>query len=204
MDFEGRAKLGFVETPREIAQLMVDLASVEKEEPVLDTGCGRGVFLQVLRERGYKNIYGIEIDEELYRHCRESFENVIWGDFLSYEFENSFGLIVGNPPYVHFSNLPKHLAKSVKEITKTGEGDIYYAFILRAISLLKDGGELIYIVPYHFFHNTHAKYLRQTILASGKLQLIIDLDEARLFRGESPETIIFKFKKGTTTLRGKR
>lgn len=115
---------------------------------------------------------------------------------MSYEFEKSFDLIVGNPPYIHFSNLPKHLAERVKEIAKTGEGDIYYAFILRAISLLKDGGELIYIMPYHFFYNTHAQYLRQTLLFSGKIEIIIDLDEARLFSGESPETVIFKFKKG--------
>ena len=175
---------------------MVDLADVGQDAYVLDTGCGRGVFLQVLKERGYRNICGIEVDEELVRQRRESFENVIFGDFLSYEFEKPFDLIVGNPPYIHFSNLPKHLAKSVKEITKTGEGDLYYAFILRAISLLKEGGELIYIVPYHFFYNTHAKHLRETLLSSGRIELIIELDEARLFSGESPETVIFKFKKG--------
>jgi len=120
---------------------------------------------------------------------------------LSYEFEKLSDLIVGNPPYIHFSNLPEYLTERVKEITKTGEGDIYYAFILRAISFLKDGGELIYIVPYHFFYNTHAKYLREDLLASGKIELIIDLDEARLFSGESPETVIFKFKKGQYDLK---
>jgi adenine-specific DNA-methyltransferase len=201
MDIEGRVKLGFVETPLEIARLLVELASVGRDAFVLDTGCGRGVFLQALRERGYKNIYGIELDEELFRHCREHFENVILGDFLSYEFEKPFDLIVGNPPYVHFSSLPKPLAERVKEITKTGEADLYYAFILRAISLLKEGGELIYIVPYHFFYNTHAKYLRETLLSSGKIELIIDLDEARLFSGENPETVIFKFKKGQFDLK---
>ncbi len=61
---------------------------------------------------------------------------------------------------------------------------------------MREGGELIYIVPYHFFYNTHTKNLRQTLLASGKIQIIIDLDEARLFRGESPEVVMFKFKKG--------
>jgi adenine-specific DNA-methyltransferase len=194
-------RFGFVETPLEIARLLVDLASVGQDASVLDTGCGRGVFLQVLRERGYKNIYGIELDEELFRQCRENFENVILGDFLSYEFEQPFDLIVGNPPYVHFSHLPKPLAERVKEITKTGEADIYYAFILRAISLLKEGGELIYIVPYHFFYNTHASRLRQTLLSTGKIELIIDLDEVHLFRGESPETVIFKFKKGQYDLK---
>jgi len=100
-------KHGFVETPREIACLLVDLAGVGRDVFVLDTGCGRGVFLQVLRERGYGNLYGIEIDEEIFRHCKEKFENVIFGDFLSYEFEKPFDLIVGNPPYIHFRVLGK-------------------------------------------------------------------------------------------------
>ncbi len=197
-------KIGFVETPKEIAELMVDLASIDKNEPVLDTGCGKGVFLQVLKDRGYKNIYGIEIDEELYGYCKKTFDNVILGDFLTYEFREHFSLIIGNPPYAHFNQLPMGLARSIKNIIGTSEGDIYYAFIVKAISLLKENGELIYIVPYHFFYNTYAKFLRETILKFGKLEIIIDLDESRLFQNENPETIIFKFKKGKYNLKDEK
>jgi adenine-specific DNA-methyltransferase len=197
-------KIGFVETPKEIAELMVDLASIDKNDPVLDTGCGKGIFLQVLKDRGYKNIYGIEIDEELYDYCKRRFNNVIFGDFLTYEFREHFGLIIGNPPYAHFNQLPMQLARSVKKIIGTSEGDIYYAFIVKAISLLKENGELIYIVPYHFFYNTYAKFLRETILKFGKIEIIIDLDEVRLFHNENPETIIFKFKKGKYNLKDEK
>jgi adenine-specific DNA-methyltransferase len=197
-------KIGFVETPKEIAELMVDLASIDKNDPVLDTGCGKGIFLQVLKDRGYKKIYGIEIDEELYDYCKRRFNNVIFGDFLTYEFRERFSLIIGNPPYAHFNQLPMQLARSVKRIIGTSEGDIYYAFIVKAISLLKENGELIYIVPYHFFYNTYAKFLRETILKFGKLEIIIDLDEARLFHNENPETIIFKFKKGKYNLKDEK
>jgi len=38
--------------------------------------------------------------------------------------------------------------------------------------------------------------VRETILKYGKIEVIIDLDETQLFTDESPETIIFKFKKG--------
>jgi adenine-specific DNA-methyltransferase len=197
-------KIGFVETPKEIAELMVDLASIDKNDPVLDTGCGKGIFLQVLKDRGYKNIYGIEIDEELYDYCKRRFNNVIFGDFLTYEFRERFSLIIGNPPYAHFNQLPMQLARSVKKIIGTSEGDIYYAFIVKAISLLKENGELIYIVPYHFFYNTYAKFLRETILKFGKIEIIIDLDEVRLFHNENPETIIFKFKKGKYNLKDEK
>jgi adenine-specific DNA-methyltransferase len=189
-------RISFVETPREIARLMVKLSTIQKDEPVLDTGCGNGIFLEVLKEEGYKNILGIEIDEELYKTCISKGFRVVLGDFLSYEFKEQFGLIIGNPPYAHFNQLPKQISENVRKIIGTSEGDIYYAFIVKSINLLKEGGELIYIVPYHFFYNTYAKIVREHILKNGKIELVIDLDEIRLFKGENPETIIFKFKKG--------
>jgi adenine-specific DNA-methyltransferase len=189
-------RISFVETPREIVRLMVKLSTIQKDEPVLDTGCGKGIFLEILKEEGYKNILGIEIDEELYKTCISKGFRVILGDFLSYEFEEQFGLIIGNPPYAHFNQLPKKISENVRKIIGTSEGDIYYAFIIKSINLLKEGGELIYIVPYHFFYNTYAKIVREHILKNGKIELVIDLDEIRLFKGENPETIIFKFKKG--------
>jgi hypothetical protein len=42
-------------------------------------------------------------------------------------------------------------------------------------------------------------FLRETILKFGKIEIIIDLDEVRLFHNENPETIIFKFKKESIT-----
>ena len=191
-------KIGFVETPIEIADLMVSLSTVNKKGLVLDTGCGRGVFLQSLKKFHYKNCIGIEIDPELSNLCKRKFSQfeIIQGDFLSYPFATKFDLIIGNPPYAHFNQLPSDIAKEVRRIVKTSESDIYYAFIIKSIELLKDGGELIYITPYHFFYNTYAKIVREYILKHGRLAIIIDLDEVNLFGEEHPETIIFKFKKG--------
>jgi len=113
-------------------------------------------------------------------------------------------LVIGNPPYAHFNQLPKEMAEQVKKIIGTSEGDIYYAFIIQSINLLQEDGELIYIVPYHFFYNTHAKVVREHILRNGKIEIIIDLDEARLFSKSSPETIIFKFRKGIFKLNNEK
>ncbi|WP_292460891.1 class I SAM-dependent DNA methyltransferase [Methanothermococcus sp.] len=200
-------KIGFVETPNHIAKLMVELSTCPDEGNVLDTGCGRGVFLEELRKKGYSNCIGIEINEELYKYVLLKFKNdygLILGDFLNYPFKEKFDLIIGNPPYVHFNDLPAEIANTVKNISKTGEGDIYYAFILKSISLLKEGGELIYIVPYHFFYNTYAKIVREKILKHGKIEIIIDLDEVPLFSNENPETVIFKFKKGKFNLNNEK
>lgn len=199
--------IGFVETPREIVRLMTSLITVDKNSLVLDTGFGRGVFLEELLNLGFKNCYGIEIVKDLYTLCKEKFGRrckLILGNFLDYRFEEKFDLIIGNPPYVHFNSLPSDMKPSVRKILKTSEGDIYYAFIVRSIHLLRDKGELIYIVPYHFFYNTHAKIVRETILLNGKIELIIDLDETKLFSHENPEVIIFKFRKGKFDLENEK
>ena len=192
------SKIAFVETPKPIAELMVELASAPKDGLVLDSGCGRGVFLKALVEKGYKNCIGIELDEELSEQSRKACPTCkkITGDYLDYNPRIRFDLIIGNPPYAHFNQLPEEIAAKVDRIIKTKKGDIYYAFIMKSIDLLKPGGELIYIVPYHFFYNTYARIVREKILKNGKLEIVIDLDEVRLFKGESPETVIFRFRKG--------
>jgi adenine-specific DNA-methyltransferase len=84
-------KIGFVETPLEIANLMVELSTIDKNALVLDTGCGRGIFLQALKNKGYKNVYGIEIDKELYEYCCKKFEKdfkIILGNFFDTLFQS--------------------------------------------------------------------------------------------------------------------
>lgn len=189
-------KVGFVETPLPIARLMVSLSQASPSSAaVLDTGCGRGVFLQALLEKGFTHLTGIEYDKALAEDCQKAYRQaqILTGDFLTYPFSQRFHLIIGNPPYVHYNALPEELRTQVYKLTGTAESDIYYAFILRAILLLEEGGELIYIVPYSFFYNTHAKQLRKALSEKGHIDLIIDLDETRLFKGENPETIVFRF-----------
>ncbi len=187
--------VSFVETPHEISRLMVDLISKPKNIEILDTGCGRGIYLNTLILSDFKNIDGIELNKSLYNFCKSSFKDVTLynHDYLVWESPKKYDVIIGNPPYLHYNSLPAKTQKNVFNITKTGESDIYYAFIIKSIELLKENGELIYIVPYQFFYNTHAEIVRKKIVENGYFEIIIDLDEVRLFKGENPEPIIFKF-----------
>ncbi|NPD88260.1 MAG: N-6 DNA methylase [Asgard group archaeon] len=197
----GKESIAFIETPDEVAKLMVSLISTEyknqKEVQVLDSGCGRGVFLEQLLADKYSNIEGIELDNELIKICKSKFPQIKFyhEDYLDWEPKEKYDIIIGNPPYAHYNSLPSEVQEKVVKIVSSKESDIYYAFILKSIDLLKDGGELIYIVPYGFFYNTFAKIVRKKIISEGFLYAVIDLDEIRLFEGENPETIIFKFKK---------
>lgn len=188
--------ISFVETPDEIVKLMVSLISETKlNDLVLDSGCGKGVFLNHLKENNFRNLEGIELDHSLFSTCKDKFPEISLynTDFLDWEPSREYDVIIGNPPYMHYNSLPEEMRKKVEYIVKSKESDIYYAFILKAIDILKENGELVYIVPYGFFYNTFAKIVREKIISSGYIEVIIDLDEVRLFEGENPETIIFKF-----------
>ncbi len=196
-----KKRVAFVETPSTIADVMVSLISDSKKEDkgisILDTGCGNGIFLESLQTMNYTNLEGIEIDSKLYELSLKKIVNVkLYNeDFLDWKNDLEYDVIIGNPPYAHYNSLPAEIQPKVKNIVKGRESDIYYAFIIKSIDLLKEGGELIYIVPYGFFYNTYAKIVREKIITNGYFEILIDLDEVRLFEGENPETIIFKFVK---------
>ena len=55
--------IAFIETPKNIAKLMVsligDFHASQTSINILDSGCGKGVFLKQLIEANYCNIEGI-------------------------------------------------------------------------------------------------------------------------------------------------
>lgn len=199
---EHKPVISFVETPSEVADLMAKLIGMPKNSRILDAGCGKGVFLESLLLAGFRNIEGIEFNESLFEACRNKFQNLVLynDDFLAFNPSEKYDVIIGNPPYAHFNSLPKRIQNEVFGIAGSREVDIYYAFIIKSIELLKDKGEMIFIVPYGFLYNTHAEAVRNKISDNGYIEILIDLDEIKLFNGENPETVIFKFIKSKQTV----
>ncbi len=74
----------------------------EKEEffkslPILDIGCGRGEWLEVLKERGFEAV-GVDINETMVNECKERGLNAVLSDALSFlreKKDESFSLISG-------------------------------------------------------------------------------------------------------------
>jgi SAM-dependent methyltransferase len=57
---------------------------IGRRQPVLDVGCGRGEFLDLLREEGLEYA-GVELDAGMVEHCRtKGHENVELGDAVEY------------------------------------------------------------------------------------------------------------------------
>jgi hypothetical protein len=130
-------------------------------------------------EINFKNVTFLCHTKEVEEYVRENFGITTW--FVSYENlkndffamntnnENDynfngmkFSCIIGNPPYngVPKKDVPKEI------VCDLASGyNVYYAFILKSISLLQDGGELIFVTPREWLASKAAISLRKKILS---------------------------------------
>lgn len=147
-------------------------------------------------------------------HSREKLpmlDNIVHGDSLrpgTWEaFKTSevsktsevWDVIIGNPPYVRFENLPESeradYANSGLYMTAYQKFDIYVLFLEKAISLLKPGGRIGFIVPSAVLNQTYAMPLRKLILETGCIENIVDFSGFKVFQDATVETCILVIKK---------
>lgn len=153
--------LGVVETLPDLVAWMVSLASLTPPRcRVLEPACGDCPFLAVFAENyGYHHeLVGIDVDPTAVQRARQSlpFATIIEGDFLLWQPNERFDLVIGNPPYGIIgdaSHYPIHVFKERKSLyrrrfkTWHGKFNIYGAFIEHAVNLLKPDGKLVFVVP---------------------------------------------------------
>ena len=144
--------LGQVYTKQAVSDYMVGLSSLKKRATVLDPCFGHGVFISVLLEKTDFFIDGVEIDESSFA----VFENpdverchLMNCDF--FDVEGVYDGIIMNPPYVRQEEIDKLAPLGVTKqklqsacwmMNISAKANLYMYFILRAIMLLRQGGEL--------------------------------------------------------------
>jgi len=192
--------LGQYFTPYDVARFMCSLISKKSGAKILEPCAGKGVFLKVLENLGFHNVTAYEIDRML---NNESKTTIHPQNFLTVNRHNRYDVIVGNPPYVRWKNIPKGIQKELKnneywQEKMNGLSDLLYAFIQLSIDLLNDGGELIFITPVFWMETQHSKALRKYMSSNGELEYIIDFNEMPIFDRVSSNIIIFKYVKRKT------
>jgi len=190
-------ELGQYFTPKFVAKSMVSLITKPRDALVLDPCAGTGVFLSALVEAGFKNIHAYEIDSTLPNY---SSVEITYQDFLMIEPEEKYDVIIGNPPYVRWRNIPKKWRELFKgssywNAVINGLSDLTYAFIYHSVNMLKEGGELIFITPIFWTETVHGARLREYLARRGHLELLINFNEMRIFEEVSSTIIIFKYVK---------
>jgi len=106
------------------------------------------------------------------------------------EIENTYNLIIGNPPYGEHRGYYKGLG----EESKISKYEDY--FIKRSLDLAKDNGLVVMVVPSGFLKTT-VSYSKKQIAKSGELVEAYRLPE-KIFDKTSIGTDILVFKKNTT------
>ena len=167
---------------------------------ILEPSIGVGNFLPTLIKKYAEvpivNIDVVDIDRnslEILRVLLERLEipeNVhikfINNDFLMYEFDKKYDIVVGNPPYKKLSNEKKLLTQYRKSAINTDTNNIFSFFIEKAITL---GTVVSFIVPKSIINapefNKTRKLMNQYAITS-----IIDFGE-KGFKGVKIETVCF-------------
>ena len=162
-----RLKLGqFFTSPQLVNRVMLLLKPYLKDiKYVLEPSFGTGRFLDVLEE--YPNVVGVEIDEKLFSLYKKDKYKLICQDFLTYETDIKFDLIIGNLPYFEYND--------EKFISSKGRYNIYALFIEHSINLLVKNGILAFIIPPSILSSPTFSLLRKYIKERCDILSITDL-----------------------------
>lgn len=213
---------GIFFTPQWIVDFMVNLIEEDRinltDVRILEPACGICQFLFGIK-KNKNHIFtqaleriGVEINEEIIKYIYENNLNInndikiIHHDYLLWETDESFDVIIGNPPYgipslsehytIRIDNETKKIYKQLYE-TWYGKYNVYGAFIEKSIKLLKNNGQLIFIVPATFMVLDEFKKLREFLAKNGKTEIIYMGPD--VFKPEADvTTVILKFIKSDT------
>ena len=172
--------LGQFFTPKEICQKMVKL--IKNKGIILEPSCGNGAFLNLLP----KNTIGIEIDKTVAPDGCQLMDFFDW--------DTKVDTIIGNPPYVRYQDICDSTKKKLPPILDS-RSNLYLFFIWRAIDILQDNGELIFIVPRDFIKTTGAIPLMKRLYLEGGFTYWEEFGDIQIFSDATPNVVIFRWVK---------
>lgn len=195
--------LGQVLTAPMIAQYMVDLAYDPHIRTVLDPALGEGIFLQCLRKKDQRlDFSACEVDPEMIARFQAHDPAPVRlypQDYLGTSFQNQFDLIICNPPYNKFQNIPcrkEYIAAFQRDygIHLNGYSNLCVYFLLKSLHELNAGGKCAYIVPYEFLNTGYGFAVKKYILESRMLKTVVQFsNNLNLFSGAITTSCILLF-----------
>jgi DNA (cytosine-5)-methyltransferase 1 len=125
---------------------------------ILEPSCGSCEYINVLNNNFTNtHIIGIEYNNTIYNDIKnikfndknKNTINLIKNDFLKWNSDIKFDLIIGNPPYfvMKKDNVNKDYYKYFE-----GRPNIYILFIIHSLSMLNDNGILLFVLPSNFIN----------------------------------------------------
>ncbi|OCL96864.1 Eco57I restriction-modification methylase domain-containing protein [Arcobacter porcinus] len=158
------------------------------------------------------NLYGVDINEDAVEIAKLSLwlrtakrgraltkladKIVCANSLLEMPFsENSFDVVIGNPPYVRQEAI-KEQKEALSKIYKVyhGSADLYVYFVELGLKMIKKSGMFSYIFPNKWLKTSYGKPLRQ-FLKTYNIQSIIDFGDLQIFEGATTYPLILTISK---------
>lgn len=208
-------------TPAYIVDYIIQEVKPQINSKCIDPSCGCGAFLIGLAEYYKKqfnkqikevlnqNIYGADILNYNVRRAKlllslyaaENGESLMEDDFniftcdsLSFKWDISFDIVVGNPPYVKFQDLSDNSRDALTanwETTDKGTYNLYFAFFELGYCLLNANGKLGYITPNNYFTSLSGISLRHYFQKLKCIYKIVDFNSTKIFDAQTYTAITF-------------
>lgn len=179
-----KKEYGFFVTPPSIISILLEKTKIHTSSTtinrILEPSCGSCEIVSALIESGYytsATIDAVEFNTTVYNSIKElTFNmtvNIIHHDFLTYEPERKYDLIIGNPPYFVMS---KDSVPTKYQSYVVGRPNIFGIFITHAISMLSENGVLSFIIPKSFLNAAYYSKIRDYIKSTCVILDIIDFE----------------------------
>ncbi|SEB69650.1 N-6 DNA Methylase [Pseudomonas taetrolens] len=206
---ERRRSLGAFYTPSFLSKLLCQWAIRKKDDVVLEPSFGGCTFLEEIADRflelglddPLESVYGCDIDknafaklETLKVYSRNS--NFLLKDFLQLESvdfcQGKADVVIGNPPYIGSSQISVEQRKTLELWKKSCGMDIearsslWVYFFIHALTFLKAGARLAFVLPGSFLSSDYAKKIHELIKSRFDRSLVVSLAE-RIFVAEGAE-----------------
>jgi adenine-specific DNA-methyltransferase len=170
-----------VYTPADLASAIVQALGDAPHAIWLEPSHGNGAFVEAIARSGVGHERIVAVDLDCAAAAADRLATTLRGvDFLQWANETNrrFDRIVGNPPFISIAQLPPSLqwcAASVLDLNgrPIGKGaNLWYAFVLVSLRLLRKGGCLAFILPSSAeFADYCAPLRRGAANAFGRLEL---------------------------------
>jgi type I restriction-modification system DNA methylase subunit len=158
------------------------------------------------------NLYGVDINEDAVEIAKLSLwlrtakrgraltkladKIVCANSLLEMPFsENSFDVVIGNPPYVRVQGLKSNYeneAKLYEEkfVSATGNYDLYVLFMEQSFKMLNQKGKLSYILPHKFLISDFGSGIREFLSENKAVESLLHFGSEMVFEDASTYTCI--------------
>ena len=183
-----------------------------KQNKVLDPACGEGELLLAMGEvlkansidfslTGYDaNEQYLNVTKDRLKHIEVRNAELHHKDFLQAidiknsrilpslfdeyksEVNNSFDIVIANPPYVRTQILGTEQAQALsKKFNLKGRVDLYYPFLIAMTESLKEGGLIGVITSNRYLSTKSGESVRKFLSENYEILELIDLGDTKLF-----------------------